>query len=351
MKILVVSNMYPDDKHPSYGVFVKNFCEQLGILGIEHSKAVMYKSDSKMGKIVNYITFYLNAFFSCLFGKHDLVYVHYASNSSVPVLWAQKFRKNTIYTNVHGSDVVPENAQHEKMQRYTERILSLSRKVIVPSEFFKRLVVDKYGLIKDEVYVVCSGGVNKEVFYSEQSAENIDEKKIRLGYVGRITPKKGWRTFLDACEYLRDIPKELIIVGNGSEDELLEKQIDEMQLRDCTTRYNLVSQEELRKIYNQLELFVFPTEGESLGLVGIEAMACGVPVIVSDETAPADYVFEGVNGYTFKMKDSIDLAYKIKKFYDLSSEQKSMLKDNAIKTAEIYSKEHVLEQMKVVFEE
>ena len=50
MKILVVSNMFPDKKHPSAGVFVKRFCEEISKIGINYDLSVMYGHDKKIGK-------------------------------------------------------------------------------------------------------------------------------------------------------------------------------------------------------------------------------------------------------------------------------------------------------------
>ncbi len=214
LKIAVVSNMYPDKKHPSYGVFVKNFCYILDELHIDYILHVMQKSESKFGKVLGYLKFYIGTAFSLLFEKYDIVYVHYASHSSIPVLITNKIRKKPIFTNVHGSDVVPENAKQEKMQKYTRRILALSSRVIVPSEYFKDLVEKKYNISNDKIFVSPSGGVDEKIFYKEREKEKSDV--LKLGYVGRISHKKGWDTLLEACAEL-DIPYELIMVGNGPE--------------------------------------------------------------------------------------------------------------------------------------
>ena len=168
LKIAVVSNMYPDEKHPSYGVFVENFCNALDGIDIEYKTHVMYQSDSIIGKIAGYTKFYIGTVFALLFESYDLIYIHYASHSSAPVLFARKLKKKPIYTNVHGSDVVPENHKQEKMQRYTRRILAISEKIVVPSEYFKELVSNKYGIDIIKIFVSPSGGVNDKVFYQER---------------------------------------------------------------------------------------------------------------------------------------------------------------------------------------
>lgn len=351
MRILVISNMYPDEKHPSYGVFVKNFCVQVEKLGIENSMVVMKKADTSLEKMLNYLKFYLNAFLKCVLGRYDVIYVHYASHSSAPVIWANKFKKLRIYTNVHGSDVVPENQQQEKFQKYTNSILNISEKIIVPSEYFKHYVAGKYHLADNKLHIVHSGGVDKEIFYPKDKKS--ESNKLRIGYVGRISYGKGWATLLKACSELENMEYELIIVGNGPEEGKMNHMIQCLNLQNYVTRYNLLSQKELNDIYNEIDVFVFPTEreGESLGLVAIEAMACGTPVIASDFAAPGDYVQDGVNGFKFERGNDVSLASRIYEFYRLSKDERKKLALGAVRTAEQYSSENIMEQMKRVLME
>ena len=340
MKIVVISNMYPDEKHPSYGVFVKNFCNILDNIGIEHKNYVMLKSDSKVRKIVGYIKFYIGTAFALLFEKYDLIYVHYASHSSIPVLMAHVFRKKPIYTNVHGSDVVPENASQERMQRYTRKILSISNRIVVPSEYFKEVVSSKYGIDRGRIFVSPSGGISGKVFFKEK--DKSFDQNVKLGYVGRISHKKGWNTLLDACSKLT-IPYQLIVVGNGPEYVLMRKKAVQLGIDNRISWMDLLPQDELRNIYNRMDVFIFPSEreGESLGLVGLEAMACGTPVIASEVAAMKEYVINGVNGYTFECGNAEDLCRTILRYSESSSIKKNEMGDEAMKTASEYNIEKI----------
>lgn len=341
MKLLVVSNMYPSEKYPSYGVFVENFCKQLTQLEIDYSLAVMKKSDGKVKKLLGYVRFFAQSFFKSLFGKYDAVYVHYASHSTPGVLWARKFRKFTIYTNCHGSDVIPENAGQERMQKNTRAILSYSKKVIVPSEYFKQVVADKYAIAKDRIFVCASGGVDTSLFRILPDSPQRDV--FTMGYVGRLSYGKGWDTMLRACAMLPDRNYRLLVVGDGPEKPQMLSLLEELDLGSCTELCGLLPQKELVNIYNNIDVFLFPTEraGESLGLVAVEAMACGTPVIASDFAAPAYYTADGVNGYKFEMGNPEALAQKIQQLRNASKETRETLSAGALRTALAYSREEV----------
>lgn len=342
MKILVVSNMYPSEAYPSYGVFVRNFCRGLEQSGIGYDLAVMRRGSNKLQKLLGYLSFYAGSFFKSLFGRYDLVYVHYASHSSPPVLLARKLRKFPIYTNCHGSDVLPQNPRQEKMQKYTCRILALSQKVVVPSEYFRQVVGEKYGIPKENIAVCASGGVNAQVFYPR--AQRVPP--FTMGFVSRIEPGKGWDVLLKACTLLPDQNYRLLMIGGGSEESVLRSAVQHLGLEQQVSVLGALPQEELPRYLNQMDVFVFPTQlAESLGLVALEAMACGVPVICSNFAAPADYVEDGVNGFQFALGDPLALKEAICRCMDAD---RKTLGENALKTAQGYRTETVYQTMKTI---
>ena len=357
MNILVVSNMYPDETHPAYGIFVKKFCEQLESLNISFDISVMLKRDTSFQKVVHYLSFYLFTFFRILFNKYDIIYVHYASHSGIPVIIASKFKKITIYTNVHGSDAAPENQKQAKMQKVTIKLLEISDKIIVPSQYFKTYVSEKYKICSDKIFVYPSAGVDKNVFHvfnkkvidEEKNKYKITRNLLTFGMAGRISAGKGWDTFVEAIKLVKNAgyKANYLIAGSGPEDMALSKQIQDLELENDIIRIPLLPQSKLAIYYSVLDYFVFPTrrEGESLGLVAVEAMACGIPVISSDFAAPQYYVKNGFNGFKFKVNDANSLAQCIisriknnQNYFDLVSGSQL--------TAEEYSSENAKKILK-----
>ncbi len=362
-KVLVVSNMYPSKAFPSYGVFVRNFCDQLQEIHIATRLSVLTKTKNKGVKILKYGWFYLSTFMKCIFGDQDLVYIHYPSFSGKPVTAARKLKKFDIITNVHGTDVVPLKPEHERMLGNTEKAIALSKTVVVPSEYFKNLVIEKYGIPAEKVFVYPSGGVNENVFheYDEErkaalkTEYGVKDRAFVIGYVSRINKAKGWDVFLDALEKLNLQENEEIkvfMVGSGEDDNALADRIDKLpaSLKNAIVRYPLLDQEKLAEIYNLLDVFVFPTmsASESLGLVALEAMACGVPVLASDYAAPAYYVTDGLNGYKFTVGDVEELASRLAFFVHTTLEERKTLKAGALEVANRYKKKAILLSLQTV---
>lgn len=361
MKILVVSNMFPDAKHPSYGIFVKKFVDELDAIGMDYDKSVMLKSDGKIGKAWRYLKFYMNAFFSALIKPYDVIYIHYASHSSIPIIAASRFRKLKIYTNVHGSDIVPENKQQAKMQKYTKNILDHSSKIIVPSEYFRALVSKKYCIESEKIRVYPSGGIDSKVFYDRTDNEiakikmkyAFDNSLPVFGMASRISQGKGWETFIQAIKIGTDhgFTANFVIVGSGPQEGALNELIKKSGLEDKIIRLPLLPQEMLSEFYSTLDYFVFPTEreGESLGLVAIEAMACGTPVIASDYAAPAFYVNDGKNGYKYE-KGNAQMLCDV--MINAVSENVNLeqLRKEAKETAKLYDNNFIRYKLRELFD-
>lgn len=360
MKILLVSNMYPDKKHSSYGIFVKRFSDELNKIGVLQCKSVMHQQDGKFMKVFGYFVFYAETFFKILFGRFDCVYIHQASHSSPPVIVAAKIKKFKIYTNVHGCDVVPENTNQAKMQKYTKKILMLSDKIIVPSKYYEKLVSKKYSLEREKIFIYPSAGIDRAIFFEKTSEDkkflkekyNFKNDVPIFGMAGRISEGKGWDTFVKAISILKkdNIDATYIIVGEGREDDKLDHLIKEYCLTDEIIRIGLLPQNKLCDYYNVIDYFVFPTkrEGESLGLVALEAMACGTPVISSDFAAPGYYVKDGINGYKFEMDNSQQLSEVMKHCCNLKKEKYQKLSEGAVKTAEDYNSNNIRNKLEII---
>jgi len=349
--ILVVSNMYPSERHPNYGVFVKNFYERF-----KSDRPVdliaLQKEEKYSKKIINYLIFFLRVFFNFLNKKYDLVYVHYAGYNGLPILLAKLFNKKTkLVVNVHGSDVTPEKKLEELTNFLTKYLVRSADLTVVPSNYFERVVKEKYGDIF--TFISPSAGIDLELFNPRNKVINNEEKLI-IGYVGRIDSQKGWDTLLYALkELVCDIQNiRLVMVGSGSENLKAIELIKKLELDKYVEKIEMVKQNELVNIYRKIDLFIFPStrSGESLGLVGLEAMACGTPVIGSACAGIETYVKDCYNGFLFNPGDIKHLKEKIKEYYYSSLTCKISLSENAILTSKEYEAHKIHVKLKSVID-
>lgn len=152
-------------------------------------------------------------------------------------------------------------------------------------------------------------------------------EKFRVVYVGRLELLKGVHYLLEAFSGLNLPDCELLLVG---------RVLPEMQpfLDQYAGTYTLIgpqSPEELRAIYQQASVLILPSIQESFGLVLAEAMACGVPVIATENTGGPDIITEGKNGFLIPIRSVAAIRDKITMLYNLESSM-PVFRENSRKT-------------------
>ena len=359
-RMLVISNMWPDTMHPSSGIFVKRFVDQAESLGWDCGLAAMKTSEGKISKFTNYVIFYIKSFLMTLFSYHDVIYIHYPSYSAPAALAALRLRERRLIVNVHGSDVLPVSARQERMHRYTQQAIIRADRVVVPSEYFAHIVISKYGMDADKVFVYPSGGIDPKVFHPLAEREinvvkgelGLDPSALTLCFAGRITEGKGWDSYLQAVALVlaKGARLNVLLIGSGDQDAQCNELVEKLGLTESIVRMGLQPQERLCQLYNVADAFVFPgRRSESLGLVAVEAMACGTPVIATDYAAPKYYVENGVNGIKVPVGDSAALARAIESLIQ-NPVSIGVMRKGALRTAARYSVDSVKRCLSSVLE-
>ena len=132
-------------------------------------------------------------------------------------------------------------------------------------------------------------------------------KPVKVLFVGYMVESKGVLELLDIAK--KSDPKEIEFwfVGKGP----LSKIVKELEGKYPVKYFDFISgRSELAKVYNQADIFVLFSE-EFFGIVLIEAMACGLPVIGVDSVGPRDIIDDGVNGFLLQKRDKNLLVDKI----------------------------------------
>ncbi len=338
-KVLVISNLFPSRKSPYHGSFVKNFVDDLKGSSYVSSVSVCVlkgRNDRVLIKLSKYVWFYVSIFCRLLFRHYDLVYVHLITHASIPIRMVAAVKKLSLIFNIHGEDLLVKTPLAKKLLRIATPLLYEARAIVVPSYYFKRITLGTFPDIPaDKVIVSASGGV-KDVFYRRKEAKT--NPVFTLGYVSRIDRGKGWDTLLTAVGILNEkgIRVHVILVGGGLEADKMRRYAVQNKLYnvDCV---GPIAHDDLPRFYRKMDLFVFPTRlEESLGLVGLEAMAAGVPVIASEIGGISDYLRPGENGLFFTPGDQADLADKIDRFLNFPQSIRDSMSENAYATAEKY---------------
>jgi glycosyltransferase involved in cell wall biosynthesis len=213
--------------------------------------------------------------------------------------------------------------------KYLAWIYGKAESLVYPSEMARSLL-DKLSK-NNQPSTVISNGINTKEFKLMEVGDfyerfKIPKDKIKLLFVGRLHPEKSVDTLISAMFHIVKVHPEthLMIVGGGHLREKLEKLTRNLQIDKHITFLGLVNEEDKILAYNAADIFILPSLAELEGMVVLEAMACGKPIIVSDTVMSASRFFVDGNGFLFKTQNCVDLANQILKLVTDANLRKNM---------------------------
>ena len=171
-----------------------------------------------------------------------------------------------------------------------KEIVHTCHRILAPTERERDSLIRLYHAPAEKIGVVPCG-VNLDRFYPEPKTTarkqlGFDPKDRILLYVGRFDSLKGLNTLLSAMTYLKNLSgTRLVIVGGDGADspehQRLMRKTQRLQLGDIVRFAGRVDQHKLRPYYGAADVLVLPSRYESFGMVGLEALACGRPVVAT----------------------------------------------------------------------
>lgn len=211
-----------------------------------------------------------------------------------------------------------------------EKVLAESDCIVISTPAERSQIKKLYQATPKKLAVIPPG-VDTSRFYPI----NLDEARQAIGlpssncmllFVGRIEPLKGIDTLLKAIALmlkdgvLQDCPHYLAVIGGetdvppdtmNSEMSRLQKLADELGVNDLVIFLGKQAQETLPYYYSAAQVVIMPSHYESFGMVALEAMACGTPVVASEVGGLAHLVKDGITGFCVPNGNPQALAAKL----------------------------------------
>jgi glycosyltransferase involved in cell wall biosynthesis len=212
------------------------------------------------------------------------------------------------------------NAIKFMVAKYISYFFQRSEMVITPSDFAKNILLENH--VKGNI-VTISNGVNTSEFrkipYDEYKyvykKYNIDENKFLIVGISRLSPEKSVDTSIKAMPYiLKENPNtQLILISGGPLMGNFKRMVKKLGVENSVIFAGRIPEEDKVPLLNASNLFLHPSITDLEGIVILEAMGCGLPILVSDSTNSAASTLIKENGVTFRAKDHVDLATKANK--------------------------------------
>lgn len=181
-------------------------------------------------------------------------------------------------------------------------------------------------------------------------AYRLTKQKPLFLYIGQIIPRKGIDTLIHACSILTEQGVHdfhLAIVGDGEQLEELKELSQQKKLQDNIEWAGWIEYSVLKQYWNDADVFVMPTLEDTWGMVILESMAFGKPVICSRMAGASELIEHGVNGYLINPLAPSELA-EIMMLYIRDKHLSSTMGDAAQKTMENHSVDHAIDFFKSV---
>jgi glycogen(starch) synthase len=179
----------------------------------------------------------------------------------------------------------------------------------------------------------------------------VGEEEFVVLTVCRLVPQKGVQTLLKAASRLRDINGlRVLVVGDGPYRRDLEKLAQTLELEDIVRFEGWVHGGRIGLYYSAADCFVLASSEESFGIVLLEALMYGLPVVASQTWGAREILREGLNGFMFPVGDDVSLAENIRRVYAdplLGERFRRAVRDEVLKR---YRQENVYRRLGAVYQ-
>lgn len=351
MKIGVITSAYPDYEDDPHGIFVHRLMREISKLGydvhvlapfaggktkydlegvnVERFNYFYPKRFQKLAgrsgmidnvkegfwvkfQVISFILF--NIIYSMSkFREMDIIHVQWPIPNGLGALFLKKLHGIPYINTIHGEEIHISKRYH--MILPLRLLVRNSSKTITNSTTTRKFCLEA-GLDAEKIQVIPFG-VDTKFFQQFKFKKEKDTYQILS--VGYLIERKGFEYLIRA---IPDVLKKhknvkLKIIGSGPLESKLKSLINDLNLGNEVEIIKNVSDEELLNFYNYSDLFVLPSivdvqgNTEGLGVVLLEAMACGVPVIASNVGGITDIITNNDTGLLFNEKDSREIAQRI----------------------------------------
>ena len=312
---------------------------------VEGIKIIRCKPTLKISRGYYSIDLVLNYF--KIYRSYDYVNIHFPLTEVFPILFT--FNKKTIF-NYH---CLPSSSVAYKfidLYFYIFGLISslMSKKIIVLSkDYFLNIFAHK--LLKDKVCEIPPYIVQNKIHKNKKN-----KSKITIGYLGRICQEKGLENLLEVSKILQiNNVAHKIQIGGELNDKRFKKYISNILHKSKNNKnivfLNKIQENEKINFFNQLDVFVLPSINsfEAFGIVQLEAMSCGIPVVASNIKGVRSIVKKTKNGFLFEKNNSKQLANKIIKIRNFHFKKSEDIASDTLKN---YGIEIFLKRISRIFE-
>ena len=254
----------------------------------------------------------------------------------------QQMQKSVCY--FHGSeidDIVIRPKKFFKLIRFSKKyhkLLCNCKKIICVSDYLRNVVHSAFPNLDSRKLLKVQTGVDFSIYYPEKidlkEKYNLPKDAKIIFSASRIVERKGYKSMFDIFKRLRLLDSGFywFIAGTGDFQPALNEMIAEANLQKYVYFLGNLASPELRKYYSSSDVFVLLSHfNEAYGLVYLEALLCGIPVIGNDVGGVGEVIKNAVNGYLVRSDEECFEILKNNSYKNISADAiKNSLQDFSV---------------------
>jgi N-acetyl-alpha-D-glucosaminyl L-malate synthase BshA len=290
--------------------------------------------------------------------KHelDLVHVHYAIPHATSAWIAHEMlgeeRDLKIVTTLHGTDITLVGL-HPSFHAITRFSILRSHGLTAVSKFLKRETVRDFTVPEERVEVIPNfidtAVYRRGLVPSHRATLAPDGEKIVMHISNFRAVKRAEDVVSVFAKLTAKQPSRLVLVGDGPERPRVLMRAEELGVRDRVMF--LGKHTSVHEVLSCADLFLLPSASESFGLVALEAMACGAPVVASNVGGLPEVIEHGTSGYLFDVGDIDAMAEAGLRIMGDDEHWRSLSEAGRALAEERFSSERVVPQYERYYEQ
>ena len=241
--------------------------------------------------------------------RYKIVNYHFPDDSLVYFLIAHFIFRFKFIVNIHGNDIQV-NADKKIYKKLFALLFKKANYIVVNSSYIKEQIKTRYGGLDNKIKIIPNG-IDLDLYKNIKDA--LAQKDKYIFSVGRMVEKKGFDILIKAFAVSKASESvKLIIEGTGPESAKLKILAKSLKLGEKIVFMDGKLNEMQKIVYMKNAIIgVVPSKIEPFGIVALEFMACGTPLIASNTGGLSDLVDGKNTGLLFNNQDVNDLAQKI----------------------------------------
>ena len=271
--------------------------------------------------------------------RYDVINTHFAIPSGPAGQYlSDKYRIPNVLS-IHGGDIFDPSkslSPHDTigLKQTVRKMLKKADRVVAQSSDTKSNAEKYYGV--DRKIDIVPLGIRPNTYPAKSRQDlGLPAEKYVFSTIGRLVKRKNIEDLLHIVKRIQiSAPSVLLIMGDGPEKDFIETRIRELQLEGVVRLLGRVSDEQKYEYLNASDGYLSTAIHEGFGIVFLEAMECGLPVVCYDRGGQRDFLENGRTGYLVELGNKAEFASRLEELLkspalraEISSHNKEYVKE------------------------